>query len=88
MLWLYQRVFWEKPDPHWSSGSHPVLDLNLREVAILIPLIVLIFWIGVYPDTFLSYMHSSVEHLLENINRGAYAGQKNLIAQGILEIFQ
>jgi len=87
MLWLYQRVFWEKPDPHWNSGSHPVLDLNLREVATLIPLVVLIFWIGVYPDTFLSYMHSSVEHLLENINKGAYAGQEKLIAQRILEIF-
>ena len=87
MLWLYQRVFWEKPDPHWSSGSHAVLDLNLREVAILIPLVVLIFWIGVYPDTFLSYMHSSVEHLLENLNKGAYAGQEKLTAQGIRGIF-
>jgi NADH-quinone oxidoreductase subunit M len=87
MLWLYQRIFWEKPNPDWTSGPHPVWDLNLREIAALIPLVALIFWIGFYPDTFLSYMHSSVEHLLENINRRAYAGQDNLTAWTIMEIF-
>jgi NADH-quinone oxidoreductase subunit M len=87
MLWLYQRVFWEKPNPGWTSGPHPVRDLNLREIAALVPLVVLIFWIGFYPDTFLSYMHSSVEHLLENINKGAYAGQESLTARTIMEIF-
>ncbi|MBI5098584.1 MAG: NADH-quinone oxidoreductase subunit M [Nitrospirae bacterium] len=87
MLWLYQRIFWEKPNPDWTSGPHPVWDLNLREIAALVPLVALIFWIGFYPDTFLSYMHSSVEHLLENINKRAYAGQENLTARTIMEIF-
>ncbi len=87
MLWLYQRVFWEKANPDWTSASHAVRDLNLREVITLLPLFILIFWIGCYPETFLSYMHSSVEHLLENINKPAAAGPEDLIAQRILEIF-
>lgn len=87
MLWLYQRVFWEKANPDWTSASHGVQDLNLREVITLLPLFILIFWIGCYPETFLSYMHSSVEHLLENINKPAAAGPEDLIAQRILEIF-
>jgi NADH-quinone oxidoreductase subunit M len=87
MLWLYQRVFWEKPKAGWTSGLHSVRDLNLREITALVPLFALIFWIGFYPDTFLSFMHSSVEHLIENINRSAYAGQEGRIAQHIMEIF-
>jgi NADH-quinone oxidoreductase subunit M len=86
MLWLYQRVFWEKPNPDRTSGHHPVPDLNLREIITLIPLVVLIFWIGFYPETFMSFMHSSVEHLLENFNKRAYAGQEDLIVKGIMEI--
>lgn len=88
MLWLYQKVFFENPNPHYkASGDHPVLDLQLREVIILVPLMVFIFWIGFYPETFLSYMHSSVEHLIGNMNLNTSAANKNFISQYIMEIF-
>ncbi|RJQ22799.1 MAG: NADH-quinone oxidoreductase subunit M [Nitrospiraceae bacterium] len=87
MLWLYQRVFFEKTNPDWTSGHHHVRDLNLREVITLVPLIALIFWIGFYPDVCLSYMHSSVEHLIENMNTSAYAGKDGLLARHIMESF-
>lgn len=63
MLWLYQRIFFEKPEERRS-----VYDLDFREVIILLPLIVLVFWMGLYPNVFLDYMHSSVEHLLNGID--------------------
>lgn len=63
MLWLYQRVFFER-----YKYAQPLLDLNLREVVTLLPLIIMVFWIGVYPDTFLDYMHTSVEHLIKQTN--------------------
>jgi NADH-quinone oxidoreductase subunit M len=86
MLWLYQRVFFERLNPNYqSSGHHSVWDLNLREVITLVPLVVFIFWIGFYPDTFLSYMHSSVEHLIENVN--ASTSGQNLTTNNIMEIF-
>ncbi len=88
MLRLYQNIFFEKPKPDYEKeGHHPVWDLNAREVITLIPLIVLVFWIGFYPNAFLSYMHASVQHLIEQVNQTAYAGQESLIAEYIREIF-
>ncbi len=88
MLRLYQDIFFGTGNPDYeASGHHPVRDLSIREVITLIPLIVLIFWIGFYPDAFLSYIHASVEHLIEQVNQTAYAGQENLIAKYIGEIF-
>ena len=87
MLWLYQRVFWENFNPDYGpEGRHRVLDLNFRELVILAPLMILIFWIGFYPDLCLSYMHASVENLLKNMNAPAFAGNANLISK-LMEIF-
>jgi NADH-quinone oxidoreductase subunit M len=50
MLWMYQRVFYGE-----ASGevrSH-VLDLKLREWAAIVPLIVMMVWMGVYSKSFL-----------------------------------
>lgn len=88
MLWLYQRIFFQDANPDYEpSGHHPVWDLSLREVITLVPLIAFIFWIGFYPNAFLDYVHVSVEHLIEQVNQTAYAGQENLLAKFISEIF-
>jgi NADH-quinone oxidoreductase subunit M len=50
LLWSYQRIFFgtlEKPE------NRALADLNLREWAVLVPVVVFIVWIGVYPRTFL-----------------------------------
>lgn len=86
MLRLYQKVFFEKASA--STNGHPVFDLNLREIILLLPLIILVFWIGFYPNTFLSYMHASVEHLIEQVNAGSYG--KHMLAgyiKSILGVF-
>jgi NADH-quinone oxidoreductase subunit M len=54
----------------------------MREILTLLPLVVLVFWIGVYPNTFLSFMDVSVQGLLERVNS---AGQANVAAQ-IIEV--
>ncbi|UCH45306.1 MAG: NADH-quinone oxidoreductase subunit M [Nitrospiraceae bacterium] len=88
MLWLYQRVFFEKADTErWATGDHKVWDLDMREIITLVPLIILIFWVGFYPEVFLSYMHTSVAHLLENINQTNYAGGDHLLTRLITGIF-
>lgn len=88
MLWLYQNIFFQDVNPDYeASGKHPVADINMREIITLIPLFILVFWIGFYPNTFLEYMHASVSNLIEQVNRTAYAGQENLIAKFISEIF-
>jgi len=59
MLWMTQRVFHEEP----RSQKH-FADLGPREVALLIPLVLVIFWIGIYPKPFLSRLHSSVQQIV------------------------
>jgi NADH-quinone oxidoreductase subunit M len=66
MLWLYQRVFFMETNVKVAG----LRDINMREVLALFPMIVLIFWIGIYPDTFLGFMHVSVRHLIDRVNEG------------------
>jgi NADH-quinone oxidoreductase subunit M len=77
MLWLYQRVFFMETNEK-LTGLH---DMDMREIMTLLPMVVFVFWIGVYPDTFLSFMHPAVQHLLERLNQPS--GQE--IARGVLD---
>jgi NADH-quinone oxidoreductase subunit M len=63
MLWMYQRtMFGEITKPE----NEKLRDLNLREKIVLIPLILAIFWIGIYPKPFFNRMEPAVESLIEN----------------------
>ncbi len=46
MLWVYQRVFFGPA----NDLARRLPDLNGREMLVLLPLVVLIFWIGLFPD--------------------------------------
>ncbi|MCX7794858.1 MAG: proton-conducting transporter membrane subunit, partial [Thermodesulfovibrionales bacterium] len=63
MLWLYQRVFFEKP----VSGVFNLPPLRWNELLSLIPMVLLIFLIGLYPNPFLDFMKTSVSKILANI---------------------
>src|SRR5208283_2552208 len=80
MLWLYQRVFFLDINPKIKSYK----DIDLREILTLVPLIFLIFWIGVCPNTFLSFMDVSVQHLIARVNTPV---PQNL-AQHIIEVIK
>jgi NADH-quinone oxidoreductase subunit M len=64
MLWLYQRVMFGKLE-HEENQNLP--DLNWREMATFVPLIILAFWIGLYPKTFLDYLHEPVNQIVERV---------------------
>jgi NADH-quinone oxidoreductase subunit M len=67
MLWMFKRVFWGPANTDEHSGTaHLHLDLNAREVAVMVPIIVLIFWMGLHPQTFLGHSQGSVEQLLKD----------------------
>jgi NADH-quinone oxidoreductase subunit M len=61
MCWLFYRLVMREPRPKMEET---VVDLVPREVLLLVPLVVLVVLIGVQPELVLSYMHTSVEHLL------------------------
>lgn len=64
MLWLYQRIFFNPVNKKVMG----LAELKPREIATLVPMVVLIFWIGLYPESMLSFMHASVAHLLEQVH--------------------
>lgn len=61
MLWMFKRAVFGPLD---KEENKSLKDLNLREIAVLVPIVVMIVWIGVYPQTFLRKMDRSVEGLL------------------------
>jgi NADH-quinone oxidoreductase subunit M len=48
-----------------------LLDLGLREIVTLAPLLVFVFWIGLHPEPFTRVMHVTVQHLLEQTKQPA-----------------
>src|SRR5206468_6215667 len=72
LLWLYQRVFWGKVT---HEENNHLVDLNRRELATLVPLVVLCFWIGVYPKPFLEFLHGPAARLAGLIQPGKFSGQ-------------
>lgn len=69
MLWMVQRVAFGKPSEQTAHRTVPLSDLNLREMALLAPLLVLVFWIGLVPNQVLTPMHASVANLLDQMDQ-------------------
>jgi NADH-quinone oxidoreductase subunit M len=67
MLWMFQRVMF---GPVTHDANRGLSDLSPREVAVLVPVLVLIVWIGVYPQPFLRTTEASVRQLLAQVNLG------------------
>ena len=58
MLHAVLKMFWGPLDKPQNEG---LADLTSREALALAPLLILIFWIGLYPSPFLSRMQASVD---------------------------
>ncbi|MGR3220488.1 MAG: NADH-quinone oxidoreductase subunit M, partial [Candidatus Anammoxibacter sp.] len=65
MLWMFQRVMFNKIN---NPKNESLKDMTKREYAMLVPIIILIFWLGIYPQPFLKTMEVSVNHLLEQMD--------------------
>ena len=65
MLWLYQRTMFGAVD---NPKNENLPDLNLREWATFTPLLILAFWIGLYPKPFLDRLETSVDRVMARVN--------------------
>jgi NADH-quinone oxidoreductase subunit M len=70
LLWMYQRVFF---GPVTREENRRLRDLSAREWVILVPVLALIFWIGVYPVPFTSKTEASVQALITQVQTKAAA---------------
>jgi NADH-quinone oxidoreductase subunit M len=61
LLYMFQKIFLGPADNPKNSG---LKDLNWREIATLVPLLIFIFWIGLYPKPFFSLMAPAVDKLV------------------------
>ena len=65
MLWLYKRVIFGSIN---KNKIGEISDLDLREIVIFIPLLILVFWIGLYPESFISEYRESISSLIDSFN--------------------
>jgi NADH-quinone oxidoreductase subunit M len=66
MLWLYQKTMFGKLDNEANRG---LTDLSARELATLLPLVVLAFWIGVRPAPFFRILEEPVSRLVHQVDK-------------------
>jgi NADH-quinone oxidoreductase subunit M len=71
LLYMFNKMFMGPVD---KDENRRLFDLNLREIVTLVPLLILIFWIGLYPSPFFNLMEASVTKLVESIQVAAMAG--------------
>jgi NADH-quinone oxidoreductase subunit M len=64
MLWMFQRVMFGAVTHEENRG---LKDLNLREIVTLVPIIIMIIWMGVYPTFFFKKMDLSVQRFIYDI---------------------
>ena len=60
-LWLYRKVVFGELTKDSLKG---ILDMNRREIALFLPLILITLWMGIYPSSFLDPMAPAVDKLI------------------------
>ena len=79
MLWMYEQAIFGKSalggDEEKVRG---LKDFNLREWIVGTVLVILIFWVGIYPAPFLNVMNGSIDALVQRLQQGA---SSSLIAE-------
>ncbi len=60
-LWLYRKIVFGELTKDSLKG---ILDMNKREIAVFLPLVLLTLWMGIYPNSFLDPMAPAVDKLI------------------------
>jgi NADH-quinone oxidoreductase subunit M len=66
MLTMYQGVIF---GPVTREENRSLVDLNWREIGAIAPIVVMIFWIGLYPQPFLSRIEPTTKVLLVRLEK-------------------
>ncbi len=75
MLWMVKKVFFgpkgelvlaNEAAARKASLQDSLQDLSVRELVVLTPMLIMIFWMGIFPGNFMSYSTASVDHLIKN----------------------
>lgn len=93
MLWLFQRMMFGPLD---KEENQHLQDLNPREIAYMLPLILFMFWIGIYPRPFIRIIEPAVVNIVQKVNGGMgpngiarndlKTSEKKVAGTGIIEV--
>jgi NADH-quinone oxidoreductase subunit M len=78
LLWMYQRVFFGAIT---EEVNRRMPDLSAREWAVLVPILLCIVWIGVYPASFTGLTEASVQALIAQVQSKAAASAAALVTR-------
>ena len=65
LLWLYQRVFWGPLD---NPENATLTDVNGRELGLMVALVILMVWIGVYPKPLFDFIDKPVDYIVQKVD--------------------
>jgi NADH-quinone oxidoreductase subunit M len=77
MLYLYRRVIFGQLT---KENLMQIADMSPREIAIFAPLAIITIWMGVYPSSFLDFMHVSVQNLIVQVEAAQAAANMLTVA--------
>jgi NADH-quinone oxidoreductase subunit M len=80
MLWLYQRTMFGALE---NPKNVALQDLSPREMTTLVPIVIMCFWIGLYPSPFLSRMEASVNFILARIHNEQRVAAQPVTSAGL-----
>ena len=66
MLWMFQRVMFGQVT---NEKNKNLQDLSMREIVVLLPVLLFIVWIGVYPNTFLDKTKASTANFVSYMEK-------------------
>jgi NADH-quinone oxidoreductase subunit M len=67
LLWMFQRTMFNDRGDGEVKPAFALKDLGAREIVSLVPLVVFVIWMGVYPQTFLEFLHVPVQVILDRV---------------------
>jgi NADH-quinone oxidoreductase subunit M len=78
MLYLYRRTVFGVIT---RADVRAMLDLNWREVAYFAPMIAVVLWMGIYPDSFLKPMQPTLDRLIEHVQLALHENASATLAE-------
>jgi len=82
MLWLYQRTMLGKVE---NPANEKLIDMSMREIVTIVPLIIMAFWIGLYPAPFFEVLRKPVDRIVAKVRPDFFQGQPRLNAERVGE---